>query len=496
MDFRILIVDDEYPIREWLTYLLKENRPYFYVDSAENGQKALEKLAKSGFDLVITDIRMPLMDGVELLKNISDYFPKTGTIVLSSYDDYNYVRSTFKYDATDYLLKTEIDSGKFLDCVDSFFHGKNMDENAGLYIHEIRELVKDETPNSSRFLSLLSSYAEYQPTDSFFCVLLKFYNEEENPKPYYPAVSETSFIFNLPFTETICIGCIELASNPSLLSTLQLQSVYLKQLQKYNNLSLLLYTDILSKQSDLLKEIQKLYIYRKLDFYNIHSCNSTFLSVDQNIKIKELYLSVRKTLLSSDSHTILTETENFMNCVKNHLYPDIEDLKFMCSKIYESAYFASHISDFAEYTQQIPQISSDILHATSWDNLKNIFTQSLASIYRHSFGSTANLSYRIAKAISIIENHYMESLTLGSIADDLHVNPEYFSRSFKKEVGTNFNAYLNNVRLQKALILLRNPQILISEIAIETGFQNPAYFSKCFKASFGISPQEWRNQNN
>ena len=90
----------------------------------------------------------------------------------------------------------------------------------------------------------------------------------------------------------------------------------------------------------------------------------------------------------------------------------------------------------------------------------------------------------------------MNPLTLVSVADDLHVNPEYLSRSFKKEVGINFNNYLNNIRLQQALALLRNPQILISEIAIETGFQTPAYFSKCFKASFGMSPQEWRNQNN
>ena len=80
MDFYILIVDDEYPIREWLVHMLRSNRPQYYVESAENGQEALEKLHLKSFDLVITDIRMPHMDGVELLKNISAYFP--GTVLL------------------------------------------------------------------------------------------------------------------------------------------------------------------------------------------------------------------------------------------------------------------------------------------------------------------------------------------------------------------------------------------------------------------------------
>ena len=241
--------------------------------------------------------------------------------------------------------------------------------------------------------------------------------------------------------------------------------------------------------------MQKLYSCRNLDFYQISTYKISLLPDYRGLRLKEVYLSIRKTLLASDKKLLLQEIEDFLHCAQDNLYADIEDLKFMCLKIYESLYLNSHTSDLAEYSRHIQKVSNSISHASSWEILKETFMAHLSNLYDYTFGNSINLSSRIARAISIIEKNYMNPLSLVSVAEDLHVNPEYLSRSFKKEVGINFNTYLNNIRLQQALSLLRNPQILISEIASETGFQTPAYFSKCFKASFGISPQEWRNQN-
>ena len=86
----------------------------------------------------------------------------------------------------------------------------------------------------------------------------------------------------------------------------------------------------------------------------------------------------------------------------------------------------------------------------------------------------------------------MDDLSLVSVARDLHINPEYLSRTFKQQVGINFSTYLNNIRLQHALELLKQTDYRVAEIAARTGFQSPAYFSKCFKAAFGLSPQQWK----
>ena len=85
--FRILVVDDEYPIREGLIHMITAEHPDFEIDSAKNGLEALEKMETSAFNLLITDIRMPHMDGLELLEEMRAKNISAGVIVLSSYDD-------------------------------------------------------------------------------------------------------------------------------------------------------------------------------------------------------------------------------------------------------------------------------------------------------------------------------------------------------------------------------------------------------------------------
>lgn len=495
MDFKILIVDDEHPIREWLVYLIRSNRPDYHVDSAANGQEALAKMRQSPYDLVVTDIRMPHMDGVELLKNISVNYPGTGTIVLSSYDDYSYVRSTFKYDAVDYLLKTEIDSESLLDSIDNFIQKKHAAKDNEQYEKKLQSMLLTGTGSNEEFLTLLSSYADFSLPGTCFCVLLKYDSQDEIQKPFYPSVNETTFQFSAALDKNVFLGCLSLASHPSLLTQLQLQSVYLRQLKKYNELSLLLYTDILTPAVSLFAEAENLCRYRDLDFYGITALKAPGTQKDQRSQLKEHYLAIRKTLYTLASQSTLAQIEQFLNLAKNILYPDIEDLKLMCSNIYETLYLNGYASDLTAYSRNMQKISSRISESKSWEDLKNALLCDLSLLYRRPAGSLVNLSPRISRAASIMEERYMDPISLVSIADELHVNPEYLSRSFKKEMGINFNAYLSNLRLQHALQLLKDPGIRISEIASDTGFQNPAYFSKCFKASFGISPQEWRSKN-
>lgn len=495
MGFHILIVDDEYPIREWLVHTIRTNRADFSVDSASNGEEALKMLHAAPFDLVITDIKMPRVDGLELLQNISASFPGIGTIVLSSYDDYDYVRGTFKYDAADYLLKTEIDTDKFLDTIDHFFQTKSSSLEQEAFAAEAKRLLKTPHETEDVFRRLLSAFHIDLPRNSFFFLLAKHQREERHPRHYFPSAEGAALRFSIPLSEDRCIGCIELPGNPSILSQIQLQTLYLNCLQKYNRLSLLLYTDILTVKSSLLPELQKLCACQELDFYQLKVCNPSSLPQGQDLKLEELYLVIQKAVRKSDRDAVLSHAPDLLDYAKKTFYANIEELKFMCLKIYESVYINNPFYDLAEYSSQTQKFSSHVAQIQNLEELKTLFADSLEALYRQTPESYAHLSSRIAQAVSMIEAQYMKPLSLGTVADSLHVNPEYLSRSFKKEVGINFNTFLNNIRLQKALSLLQKPEILISEIAVETGFQTPAYFSKCFKASFGISPLEWRNRN-
>lgn len=102
-------------------------------------------------------------------------------------------------------------------------------------------------------------------------------------------------------------------------------------------------------------------------------------------------------------------------------------------------------------------------------------------------------SSHITRAIRYIEQNYARPITLNEVANLVYLNPEYFSRHFKKETGTNFNNYVNTVRLKQALELVSHTDKKLSEIAELCGFQSFSYFSKRFKEMFGCSPYALRS---
>ena len=107
---KILVVDDDFLIRKWLCLLIQQSKKcQAEIFQAENGQKALDIVNRESIDLVITDIKMPLVDGVELVRRIQKMTTPPLVAVLSAYDDYNYVRATLKEGVLDYLLKGEIE---------------------------------------------------------------------------------------------------------------------------------------------------------------------------------------------------------------------------------------------------------------------------------------------------------------------------------------------------------------------------------------------------
>lgn len=95
-------------------------------------------------------------------------------------------------------------------------------------------------------------------------------------------------------------------------------------------------------------------------------------------------------------------------------------------------------------------------------------------------------------AVDYIRNHYNEDISLEMIAGKVFVNPAYFSQLFKKEMGCGFNDYLNNLRIENAKILLKQPFLKVNEVADMVGYNSIAYFNRIFKKYIGVTPSEYR----
>nr|WP_302225191.1 response regulator [uncultured Marvinbryantia sp.] len=493
--FRILVVDDEYPIREGLIHMITAEHPDFEIDSAKNGLEALEKMETSAFNLLITDIRMPHMDGLELLEEMRAKNISAGVIVLSSYDDYSYVRNAFKNDAVDYLLKTEIDSGKLLEAIDNFRLKKNSASDLHNLCQKLPNALSSNVYTPADFCSLLSSYGDFVPQNSYYCFLLKV-SPEKNAKgsaPFLPLVDYAKAKFCLAIAEYLYLGCVEIRQ-PSLLIQLQRQAAYNRQMQKYNASLLFLYSDIHADPMLLLDDLRLLYRCRGLDFYGIAARRAEHYPATQDAQLKEYSLDIITSLQTGKFDLAHTQIHTLFDFVSSTFYPDIANLKTICQNFCETAYSHTVPLDRNSYYQYTQEIAAQFQAAENASSLQRLLTDALEQLQRRSNSCTC-YSQRIAQAVSIIEAHYMDEISLSGVAQMLYISPEYLSRSFKKEVGSNFNAYLNNVRLEHALELLKEPSSRISEVAEKTGFQTPAYFSKCFKTAFGISPQEWKMKN-
>lgn len=100
----------------------------------------------------------------------------------------------------------------------------------------------------------------------------------------------------------------------------------------------------------------------------------------------------------------------------------------------------------------------------------------------------------VATMTDFLEHHYMEDVTIGKISEELHFHPDYLSRLFKKETGENFSDTLTRIRMQKAVEHLADPEIRVYEIAAKVGIKDARYFGQMFKKRFGLTPNEFRQQ--
>ncbi len=495
--YHILVVDDEHPIREWLVHTIKINRADYAVDSAINGSDALEKLGHKPYQLVISDIKMPQMDGLGLFEQMQQTYPDIGIIVLSSYDDFNYVRTAFKLFAVDYLLKAEIDEERLLHSIDNFFREQFSKQNSNDVSKVLFNALGNKQASFDKLKFELDDLKIALPVNNYFCFLIKLNSEDlsNSHKIFQPAISDVRINFCIPISDNIYIGCLEFLFQPSKLLQLQTQSLFKSEFLKFNTVSLMIFSDIQVHSNLLLSVLRNVYNHRENDFYNKNFFLISSGSDQSEISLSNYYLKVFEAIKTKNAEQIQKELSEFFSFVEQTCFSNVSTVKSLCAKICESAYLFLNDNDPDSYHLYTKEYSVNIEVAPQITILEEVVTHSVFTLLESSNQKPTGVSNRIWNALKFIEENYMNQISLSSVAESVYLNPEYFSRSFKKEIGVNFNSYLNNLRLKKAMILIRDTDAKIYEVSMQTGFQNFAYFSKCFKAMYGISPLEWRSQH-
>lgn len=489
--YKVMLVEDENMLRKGIEILTDWNSlNCSVVFSAPNGLKALEYAISNPIDILITDIRMPGMDGLELIQKVKEINSNIAVIILSAFREFSYAQSALALDVKQYVLKI------------------NYREKLPLAIKSTIEEIKKHIHLEINFDSLFLKETNQSKIDVYF--------EEniERNQPYYILSIETlKNNKNSNFTEFISYAFKTL--NP-------------KVVQHFDNLFLLMVTfkKDTTNRLEILKTFSKQFIgscktlvvmelnvgissehYESIEFKKAYNesfdnlgrilsknkCKSD-ISFDKNPSAIVDCSFYTKRIIDSYISSDLSEIENindvFFMEMKNKNY-DLENQKKQVTVFFSlmGTLFQERAINIDHFFKITADFNQAIHTCHSSYSLKNVVFES-SLILEKEFSNYINNSISI-KLNSYIENNYMYPITIEEISESLHLSSNYIGRQYKKETGENVLQHLNEYRIEKAKQLLIEGKYQISEITFKVGYSNPAYFSNVFSKITGVSPKKF-----
>jgi len=481
---RILVVDDEAPTREYIVYcILRSGVECQVVASVSSAAQAIKQLEKQKIDVVLTDITMPRMNGLELLDYVREHWPQTDVVMLTCHDDFSYARSAMQQGVTEYILKSEVTEHVMKDLLHRITEKGEGEKPEKMVINwmafgkYLSDAVKDhniDLLNAETVKEQLSGAT----LKNFFVCIFRYGNTvlDEVAKVKYTWVKKQWFF---PYEDQFILMIIELEGGLS----------SSKQQDCIGQFILRMKTGVNTKPG-----ISKLY-------YDISGLKRAVLDAMGDIT-KTFYGTVKNEPVKID------DTEQGLNQLyvyRNNAITALNEKNFI--------FFRECIHELLEFahTKRIPvdilkKVICFIAEAgNEEEEKKTIFLVRIAEAYsvqdlrqaleeftEHIEQKARRYSANIENAISFIQQHFSESITLQDAAGSVYLNPEYFSRRFKKEVGVNFSEYIQTLRMQKAQRLLQSTTLRISDIAEQVGIPNVSHFASVYKKEFGHTPAENR----
>ncbi|KAB7666297.1 response regulator transcription factor [Bacillus sp. B1-b2] len=499
---RILIVDDEVLIRQGIKYYLDwEKEGFEIIGEAANGKEALDLLEDTQPHILLTDIVMPIMDGEELTRIVKERYPNIEIIILSSFSEYEYVRSTFQSGIVDYILKPKLNSTELLQVLNQ---AKKRIPN----LYWSNETVLAESNINKLVNKLMSGYqislaeSEYIrlfPNDSFY--LLGVHTEKEesemlvkkyitnhmssSPVLTYYSISvgkyKQLYLINLEksnarFFQESFKGAIE-EEKPKqatyILSNLytdffQTSAIYVKQIEKLYSLSFY-YPDI----SLVLAEK---WINKELDISSFNQERFNKEWKNKNFQVALTYLRSYMEEYSTCYKVEITEFKGFFHKLLFDITVMLENMESKEKEMLE---------------ERRNNYFNKIASASSAKETISYFYEFIEEI-KDSLLIKSPVSNHMKRLITYIEEHYSQPLTLTELAAHFHFNPSYLSNYFSSHYKESFIELLNRVRIEEASKLLKNKDISIAEISGIVGYADQSYFCKVFKKRKGMSPSHYR----
>ena len=536
MMLKVMIIDDELYFREALKVSIPWNDLGFDVCAeAKNGKDALEKALKLNPDIMLVDINMPIMDGLEFVRNVNEKGINSKIIILTGHNEFNYAKQAVQLGVNNYLLKPVDDD----ELIESLLETKKIIEKekslkveVGRLRQQVKESLpllrdkllneliqgsiirrKDETMKRMEYLNINMFSEHYQVV----AIELEYeeshgWNDEDKQLWKFAVSNIAREVLTEQYVFDICHDaedriCIIIGTNEA---------------EDGSDINPLLY----SRLELIRNAVQKHLGFTisigagnvKNDLFDIHASYKEAivalknkLTVGKNKVISYSTVSdsvIKRNLFTGEHRSLLllnlrTADEAEVQKLIKQMFIDMH-----CENVHHEILLVVCIELVAvclEYIVEVGLSLKDILPNNRLSIIEELQSKGsidemeawILEIYRHTMELTKrSKSSKVSKLIDevknyISENYQNDSLSIDEIASKLFVNYAHLCFIFKRDTGVTINEYLTELRIKKSKELFDNGSTLVLDVASKVGYADANYFGKCFKKFYGLAPSKY-----
>jgi two-component system, response regulator YesN len=505
---KVLIVDDEPWVLEGLRTMIDWEKYGFEVCAeAHNGSEAMRLIQEYKPELVLTDINMPVINGLELITQLNELMPKPPKfVVLTGYDDFKLARTALQQRVNDYLLKPiddeEIESllSRITPMIrNEIASNEELDKKQYFVVNNIvNRLIQGEYNENLELLT--QSTLKLQANAELMCILIE---SAMSTNPLHPRIvdyfpKECTRFFQDRSGRTGIILESSSIGNESLEAIVNLIRSDIAE-HLHEPVLLAISTRMVGVCS-----IREIYM-QALDVWKCKTHQQKkgifYYSELRILKKKEHHEDHFKQLLDK---VLANDLEQIQPCVKEAFASFVENLLTIEIVQAQVAHLELTICTLVAQMNGTPDTMM-IKIQQEYGNLGELndyfalsrYVQSLcmlATVYLSEL-EQQNEQNTIYKVIQFVDREFRNKLKLQDLARQFHINSTYLGQLFRKQTGQGFSEYLNAKRIEEAKSLLKRTQLKISDIAVQVGFSNTDYFIDKFKLIVGVVPSVYKNEN-
>ncbi|WP_394926292.1 helix-turn-helix domain-containing protein [uncultured Robinsoniella sp.] len=502
---RIIVAEDESLILKNIIKKIENISPDFQVvGSAYNGLDALQLLESTKAQILFTDIKMPMMDGLELIRRIREKNTALQIAIISGYDDFEYARSALRYDVADYLLKPVKEA------------------NLESILRKMQDTIKQKEKSIER--SILSSALAGQVSDTLmpfsfsdrhFMLFLICFGNLKNHISGLTVQADAASLFSEQTMQKALDTCFSEQESWWLIDERDINQKFLIVTANQNDEK-----EIQQHANALQSVLEKIYTPVSIalcEHYMVYQDIETSARILRNRLYHGLILGLSQVITSESTagHTKLdfshinklsasAKSENFasfsqfleaqFNQWQNLKCPQymIESQLLQILRLTENDFETTNEENIAHEKRLYNCIQMA-------EGIDSLFAETLAlfqEIFRAQSGKCTDASTVILEIERFLKKNYASPITVEDMARKYNFNASYLTRIFKKQTGESLVKYLLRLRIDEAKkLLLEHTDLSVKQISTLVGYEDQHYFSRFFKELTGLSPSDYRNKN-